>query len=137
MQKGVADLGMSGREPVLMEYLSFDAAFHADPCELAVATGSYDQQNYTWTVVIFVHKDNPLAKFTLEQLDGIFGSERTGVLKGIKWLPEYARNADKNIRTWGQLGLSGEWADKPIQTYGLAFTGTCMELPGPAFRMRP
>src|SRR6185295_5479913 len=24
----------------------------------------------------------------------------------------------QNIRTWGQLGLTGEWADKPIQTYG-------------------
>ena len=29
----------------------------------------------------------------------------------------------ENIRTWGQLGLTGEWADKPIQTYGYAPTG--------------
>ena len=29
-----------------------------------------------------------------------------------------------NIRTWGQLGLTGEWADKPIQTYGHAPSGT-------------
>ncbi|MDB6126829.1 MAG: phosphate transporter periplasmic phosphate-binding protein, partial [Verrucomicrobia bacterium] len=25
---------------------------------------------------------------------------------------------EKNIRTWGQLGLTGEWADKPIHVLG-------------------
>jgi phosphate transport system substrate-binding protein len=34
------------------------------------------------------------------------------------WHTEFARGPEKNLRTWGQLGVSGEWADKPIDTYG-------------------
>jgi phosphate transport system substrate-binding protein len=59
----------------------------------------------------------------MKQLDGIFGAERTGGLKGVMLSPEFARSANDNIRTWGQLGLSGEWANKQIQTYGYTFTG--------------
>lgn len=45
-------------------------------------------------------------------------------MRGFKWTPTDARGAEQNIRTWGQLGLTGEWADKPIQTYGHAPSGT-------------
>ncbi len=45
-------------------------------------------------------------------------------MRGFKWTPSDGRGADKDIRTWGQLGLTGEWADKPIQTYGHAPSGT-------------
>ena len=68
---------------------------------------------------IVVSKDNPLTKITMKQLDGIFGSERTGGWIGTSWHPEFARGPEGNIRTWGQLGLTGEWADKPITPYGL------------------
>jgi phosphate transport system substrate-binding protein len=71
-----------------------------------------------------VHQDNPLAQLTLAQLDGIFGAERTAGMRGFKWTPSDARGAAEDIRTWGQLGLKGEWADKPIQTYGHAPSGT-------------
>jgi phosphate transport system substrate-binding protein len=70
-----------------------------------------------------VHQDNPITQLTLKQLDGIFGSERTGGYDGFVWKPDAARSAQENIRTWGQLGLRGEWADRPIQTYGYALTG--------------
>jgi phosphate transport system substrate-binding protein len=30
----------------------------------------------------------------------------------------YSRGREDNIRTWGQLGLTGEWADKPIHVGG-------------------
>jgi phosphate transport system substrate-binding protein len=66
-----------------------------------------------------VHRDNPLTKITMEQLDGIFGAERLGGWIGTDWHPEFARGPEKNIRTWGQLGLTGEWADRPITPYGL------------------
>jgi phosphate transport system substrate-binding protein len=59
----------------------------------------------------------------MKQLDGIFGAERSGGLEGIVFSPRFARTAKDDIRTWGQLGLGGEWADKPIQTYGYTFTG--------------
>jgi phosphate transport system substrate-binding protein len=42
----------------------------------------------------------------LTQVDAIFGNEH--------------RRGPKNIRTWGELGLTGEWKDKPIHVYGFS-----------------
>jgi phosphate transport system substrate-binding protein len=67
---------------------------------------------------IFVHKDNPITQLTIEQLDGIFGAERAGAFVNATWDTGRARGPEKNIRTWGQLGATGEWADKPIDVYG-------------------
>ena len=123
MISGVADLGPSGRELVLTEYLMFNETFGYDPEQVAVATGAFDRKGRSWATVIYVHRDNPITRLTLAQLDGIFGAERSGGYRGLKWMPQYARGPEKDIRTWGQLGLTGEWADQPIQTYGYAFTG--------------
>jgi phosphate transport system substrate-binding protein len=123
MISGVADLGPSGRELVLTEYLMFNETFGYDPEQIAVATGAFDRKGRSWATVVYVHRDNPITQLTLEQLDGIFGAERSGGYRGLKWMPHFARGPEKNIRTWGELGLAGEWADKPIQTYGYAFTG--------------
>ena len=123
MISGVADLGTSGRELVLTEYLMFNETFGYDPEQIAVATGAFDRKGRSWATVVYVHRDNPIAQLTLEQLDGFFGSERSGGYRGLKWMPSFARGPEKNIRTWGELGLTGDWADKPIQTYGYAFTG--------------
>lgn len=86
--------------------------------EIDWATGSYDVPGWSPGFVIYVHADNPVAKLSMEQLDGIFAGSRTGGWDGTKWNPAVARGADKNIRTWGDLGLTGEWADKPIRIYG-------------------
>ncbi|NBX30511.1 phosphate ABC transporter substrate-binding protein, partial [bacterium] len=56
-------------------------------------------------LAVFVHKDNPLAGLSLQQVDAIFSKNRTG-------------GAKDEIRTWGDLGLEGEWKDKPISLYG-------------------
>ena len=119
----VADLGPSGRELVLTEYLMFNETFGYDPEQIAVATGAFDRKGRSWAAVVYVHRDNPITHLTLGELDGIFGSERSGGYLGLKWMPAYARGPERNIRTWGQLGLTGKWADKPIQTYGYALTG--------------
>ena len=119
----VADLGPSGRELVLTEYLMFNETFGYDPEQIAVATGAFDRKGRSWAPVVYVHRDNPIGQLTMRQLDGIFGSERSGGYAGLKWMPHYARGPEENIRTWGQLGLTGEWADRPIQTYGYALTG--------------
>jgi phosphate transport system substrate-binding protein len=120
---GDADLAPSGREPIINEYLSFYETFNYNPVEITVASGSYDVKGMTWGLIIFVNKDNPISKLTMKQLDGIFGAERTGGWRGLIWSPEAARSAKENIRTWGQLGLTGEWADKVINTYGYAPSG--------------
>jgi len=56
-------------------------------------------------LAIYVHKDNPLKQLTLKQVDAIFSKTRK-------------RGFPTDIRTWGDLGLTGEWAAKPISLYG-------------------
>ncbi|HKU11600.1 MAG TPA: substrate-binding domain-containing protein [Sinomonas sp.] len=120
---GIADLGANGRESVLTEFLSFGSKLRRMPAEIAVATGALDVAGGSYGLAAFVHESNPIAGLTVGQLDGIFGAERTGGFKEIRWNPDAARGADEDIRVWGQLGLEGHWADAPIQTYGFAQTG--------------
>ncbi len=56
-------------------------------------------------LAVYVHKDNPIKCLSLQQADAIFSKTRNG---------GYANN----ITTWGQLGLTGEWANRPISIYG-------------------
>ena len=120
---GVTDLAPDGSEPALTETLAFFEVYGYHATSITVASGTYDTEGRSPGMVIFVNENNPLAQLTLKQLDGIFGAERSGGLRGFQWTPEDARGPEQNIRTWGQLGLTGEWADKPIQTYGHAPSG--------------
>lgn len=56
-------------------------------------------------LAIYVHKDNPVKCLTLEQLDKIFSAEPHS-------------EGGLSIKTWGDLGATGEWATKPITLYG-------------------
>jgi phosphate transport system substrate-binding protein len=115
---GVSDIGV-GRKITFPELLLYQRYTDRDPLEITIATGSYDVAGWQPAYGIVVHKDNPLTQLTMLQLDGIFGAERLGGWDGTSWHPEYARGPEQNIRTWGQLGLKGEWADKSINVYGL------------------
>ena len=121
---GVTDLAPNGSEPIITETLGFFEVYGYHATAITVASGTYDTEGRSPGLVVFVHRDNPIAELTLPQLDGIFGAERNGAMRGFKWTLEDARGPEENIRTWGQLGLSGEWADQPIQTYGHAPSGT-------------
>ena len=115
----VADLGV-GRPATLMDYLTFEQVFKYAPTEITAATGSYDVYGWSPGFIIIVHKDNPLRQISMKQLDGVFGGARNGGYDRSTWRTDYpyARGADENIRTWGQLGLTGEWAAKPIHPCG-------------------
>jgi phosphate transport system substrate-binding protein len=54
---------------------------------------------------VYVNKENPIKCLTMEQVDRIFSSTRKG-------------SGGKSIDTWGDVGLTGEWATKPISIYG-------------------
>lgn len=116
---GVADLALT-HEPTFYDSLSHLRILGYEPTGFKAFTGSYDQSGWMNSIAVIVHNDNPLDQLTLDQLDGIFGSQREGGWKGTVWHPEFARGPEKNIRTWGQLGLTGNWADKPITPYGYA-----------------
>ena len=115
---GVSDLGI-GRKITFSEQEMFERYSDRPPIEIELMTGSYDVPGWNPGFGIVVHKDNPLTQLTMKQLDGIFGAERAGGWEGTSWRPQAARGPEENIRTWGQLGLTGEWADKPINVYGL------------------
>lgn len=112
-----ADLVM-GHHPGFYDLLAYQRVMACDPVEITAVTGSYDVAGWENSTVILVNKENPLEGITLEQLDGVFGAARDGGWAGTNFRPDWARGPEKNIRTWGQLGLTGEWADKPIHVYG-------------------
>lgn len=100
---GTADIAILGEEIDPAAVRTFERVKHYPSLNVNIFTGSVDIRNIDYAQMVFVHKDNPLAKLSLVELDGIFGEEH--------------RRGSTNIRTWGQLGLTGEWADKPITPY--------------------
>ena len=118
-----ADFAVAGRRAYRADLKALEGIWGFPPLEIVVATGGFNlRKGNTPGAIIFVHKDNPLTGLTVEQLDGIFGAQRTGGWTGTKWTTTNARGPEKNLRTWGQLGLTGEWADKPISLYGIDAT---------------
>jgi phosphate transport system substrate-binding protein len=103
---GVADLSWMGHEILTEESMGFEWVYQYKALGVQVATASLDKHSNGAALVVFVHRDNPLGQLSLEQLDAIFGSEH--------------RRGSKNIRTWGELGLTGDWASRPIHAYGYA-----------------
>lgn len=99
-----ADLALIGRTATDAEVKAFEWIFRYKPAAVEVATGSLGASGRSPALVVYVHRENPLAQLTLAQLDAAFGSERL-------------RGAPAKVRTWGQLGLTGEWRDRPIHLY--------------------
>jgi phosphate transport system substrate-binding protein len=93
---GTAQFGPMSRDMKPTEIDEFEKKFGYKPVGLPT---SIDM------LAVYVHKDNPIKGLTLQQVDAIFSKTRKG-------------GADKEIKTWGDLGLTGEWASKPISLYG-------------------
>ena len=100
-----ADLGIVGREIRPMEVAGYSRVMKHKPFPYEVFTGSWANADKSVALGIFVSDKNPLARLTFAQLDAIFGAEHLG-------------GAPANIRTWGQLGLTGPLASHSIHTYG-------------------
>jgi len=123
---GVSDLAPMGDDAKITDVMPFYNAFRYQPTEISIATGGHEKRGTLWPAVIVVNKDNPLTRLTMDQLDRIFGSERTGgweLDSKEMYTAKYARGPETNIRKWGQLGLTGDWANKEIQTYGYIAPG--------------
>ena len=101
---GKGDIAILGQEIYPFETVAFEQAKHYAPVEIEIATGSVDVRNFDFALGVFVNKNNPLSQMTLDQIDKVFAYHEGGKAA--------------NIETWGQLGLKGEWADKPIHLYG-------------------
>lgn len=118
LQADTADIALSGREIYPYEYYGIYRRSQLLTVEIPVATGSYNQIGKSAALAIFVHADNPITRLSMPQLDRVFGGERSGGWQGMDWNTDVARGPETNIRTWGQLGLRGEWANAEITPYG-------------------
>ncbi|CAN7769870.1 substrate-binding domain-containing protein [Variovorax sp. LjRoot84] len=87
------------------DIVNFKAKFGYDPLTVPVVGGSYRHYGALDAVGFFVHKDNPIEKISFDQIDAMYSTTR--------------HRGGKAITTWGDLGLTGEWADKPVKLYGI------------------
>jgi len=105
LTEGRAHLAPVGRELLPAEEKAFVEKFGYKPLAIRVATGSVGSLGKTASAVVLVDKNNPIKGLTMAQLDAIYSKTR---LRG-----------HPDIKTWGDLGLGGEWAKRPIHLYGL------------------
>lgn len=97
-----AQVGPMSRPMTGSELDRFESRYGYQPTEVRVGIDA---------LAVFVHRDNPIEGLNLQQLDAIFSSTY--------------RLGGRPIRTWGHLGLTGDWADRPISLYGRnAVSGT-------------
>lgn len=92
----MAQLGPMSREMKPTEIDAFEAKFGYPPTQIRVAIDA---------LAVYVNKDNPLEKLTLPEVDAVFSKTR-------------ACGGSTDISNWGQMGVSGSWAAKPISMYG-------------------
>jgi phosphate transport system substrate-binding protein len=98
---GAYDLGFPAREIWAYEVENFRRIRGYDPTVVLVGLGAHRTAGLTPALAVYVNADNPLERITLTQLDAIYSDERR-------------RGGRKAIVTWGDLGLTGEWAARPI-----------------------
>lgn len=75
------------------------------PLGIPIAGATYDSIGLVTTQLLLVNKENPITRLTMAQVDAIFSKTRNRAYK-------------EEITTWGQLGLTGDWADKPVDALG-------------------
>ncbi len=94
--EGTAQLGPMSRKMKGKEIDAFESKFGYKPTPFPVAVDA---------LAVYVNKDNPIQGMTIQQVDAVFSKTRQ---QGYK----------ENLTSWGQLGLTGMFADMPISIYG-------------------
>ena len=90
-----AQLGPMSRAMKQKELDAFESKFGYKPTPVRVAVDA---------LAVFVNKDNPIKGLNLKQVDSLFSKSR--------------RRGHKEVETWGDLGVTGNWASRPISAYG-------------------
>jgi len=96
LTEGTANFGPMSRRMKDVELQAFEQKYGYKPTAIPVAVDA---------LAVFVHKDNPIEHLTMEQVDAIFSATR---LCGAK----------ADVKTWGDLGVAGDLATKPVQLFG-------------------
>jgi len=103
--KGSVDFVFVSRELRPDDIRDFKAKFGYGPASIPICGGSYRHFGALDAVAFFVNTENPIERLTFDQIDAIYSTTR--------------HRGQMPIRTWGELGLTGAWADKPIHPYGI------------------
>lgn len=106
LTEGRIQLAPASREFMPVEIERFKKKFGYEPLAIKVALGSYRAPDRSRAITYYVNERNPIKQLTLAQLDAIYCSTRK-------------RGEKEDIFTWGQLGLTGEWAEREILPLGL------------------
>ena len=96
LTEGTSNLGPMSRKMKDKEIEAFEKKFGYKPTAIPVAIDA---------LAVFVNKDNPIKGMSLEQVDAVFSSTRTC-------------GGAKDVKRWGDLGLTGPWATRDVQMYG-------------------
>jgi len=96
LTEGTANLGPMSRKMKDGELSAFEQKHGYKPTAIPVAVDA---------LAVFVHKDNPIKGLTMAQVDAIFSVTR---LCGAK----------ADAKTWADVGVTGDLANKPIQLFG-------------------
>jgi phosphate transport system substrate-binding protein len=105
LTNGTADLGPVAREMLPGEEEEFVKKFGYQPYAVRVAGGSYRTPGKTHAIAFFVNQKNPIEKLSYDQIDAIFSTTR--------------KRGYKETTKWGDVGVTGDFADKPIHLWGL------------------
>ncbi|MDE1923126.1 MAG: substrate-binding domain-containing protein [Gammaproteobacteria bacterium] len=85
--------------------LRYENAYGYEPFRIKICAAAYILKSHVSAIGVYVNKANPLSTISLAKLDAVFSAERR-------------RGYPADIATWGQLGLTGAWAEAPIHLYG-------------------
>jgi phosphate transport system substrate-binding protein len=94
--EGAANFGPMSRLMTAKEIEAFEKKFGYKPTPVPAAIDA---------LAVYVNKDNPIKGLSLPQVDAIMSATRKC-------------GAPADVTTWGQAGMSGEWASRPIALYG-------------------
>ncbi|MFC9614943.1 PstS family phosphate ABC transporter substrate-binding protein [Streptomyces sp. NPDC056938] len=103
--KGNLDCVFVSRELKPTDIQGFHDAFGYDPLSIPISGGSYRHYGFLDSIGFIVNKDNPIDKLSFAQLDAALSTTRN--------------RGGAAAKTWGDLGATGEWADKPIHIVGI------------------
>ena len=85
--------------------LAYENAYGYEPFRVKICAAAYILKSHVSAIGVYVNKSNPLGEISLAKLDAVFSAQRR-------------RGYPADIATWGELGLTGPWADAPIHLYG-------------------
>ena len=103
--KEQVDFVFVSRELKPSDITEFRAKFGYDPLSVPISGGTWRHFGFLDAIAFMVHPSNPIGQLNFRQLDSILSSTR--------------HRGGGAIRTWGDLGLTGEWAKRPIKIYGI------------------